>query len=102
MRLRVDPAGSVSLEDAEDCAAFSIVGAAPGTDAANDALRASGIDLTDDGAHGYVDAATVTSLAAGQVADDWPERFAGMVAYARSKGWTDDAGRVRAHTEWDG
>jgi hypothetical protein len=32
--------------------------------------------------------------------DDWEESFAGMVSYARSKGWTDEAGtHLRAHVE---
>ena len=26
----------------------------------------------------------------------------GMLAYAAGKGWTDGAGRIRAHAEWDG
>jgi hypothetical protein len=30
----------------------------------------------------------------------WDEAFAGMLAYAATKGWIDDDGAVRAHVEW--
>lgn len=30
---------------------------------------------------------------------EWNEAFAGMITYATSKGWTNDAGEVRAHIE---
>ena len=37
----------------------------------------------------------------GRVLDDgWDEGFAGMLAYAGTKGWIDDDGAVRAHVEW--
>ena len=32
----------------------------------------------------------------------WSEGFDAMVGYARSKGWVDDAGAIRAHVERPG
>jgi hypothetical protein len=36
---------------------------------------------------------------AGPGDDGWTTRFDAMIDYARSKGWTDGAGAVRAHVE---
>jgi hypothetical protein len=30
----------------------------------------------------------------------WRTDFEGMVSYAASKGWTDERGWLRGHTEW--
>jgi len=38
--------------------------------------------------------------AEGQVADDWPERFDAMCAYAATKGWINPEGWIEAHVEW--
>ncbi|HEX5402255.1 MAG TPA: hypothetical protein VFX16_08140 [Pseudonocardiaceae bacterium] len=59
----------------------------------------TGLGVVDaDGAHAMLDAEAVCGLAAG--GDAWRADFDAMVEYARSKGWTDDKGRVRAHLEW--
>jgi hypothetical protein len=52
-----------------------------------------------DGEHAFLDPEHVAALATSTEAD-WRERFAKMIDFARSKGWTDDQGRVRAHLEW--
>ncbi|MFV0306795.1 MAG: hypothetical protein ACK5OX_03510 [Desertimonas sp.] len=101
MRLRVDDAGAVTLEDAEDCGAFSIVGIAPGSPSIVASLRTAGVHLTEDHAHGFVEPAAVIERAAGVADAGWRERFDGMVGYAQTKGWTDADGRIRAHTDWD-
>jgi hypothetical protein len=68
-------------------------------------VAAEGADLTrlgtvaEDGEHVYVAPDTVRALAGESVTPVWEERFAGMVGYAASKGWLDDAGRIRAHVE---
>lgn len=39
-------------------------------------------------------------LAAGQVGEDWEERFGAMAAYAASQGWVGDDGALQAHVVW--
>lgn len=55
----------------------------------------------DDDDHVWLDIAAVRAAGSAQVDDPgYLERFDGMIAYARSKGWVDAAGtRVRAHVE---
>jgi hypothetical protein len=51
-------------------------------------------------AHVWVDAAWVRSEVGDSAGADWAARFDGMVAYAASKGWTDEAGtHIKAHIE---
>jgi hypothetical protein len=46
--------------------------------------------------------ATLAHLARGRVPDGWDEQFAGMLTYARGKGWIDDTGsRIQGHVEWE-
>jgi hypothetical protein len=59
----------------------------------------SGLGVVDaDGAHAVLDGAELKRLA--NAGDGWTADFDAMVEYARSKGWTDEQGRVRAHLEW--
>lgn len=55
----------------------------------------------DDGEHVWLDIAVARAAGAAAVGDGaWADRFDGMIAYARSKGWADEAGtHVRAHVE---
>ncbi len=60
-------------------------------------------ELLDEG-DAMVDAGELTLLA-GELAEssEWIESFAGMLDYARSKGWVSDsagATRIQAHVEW--
>jgi hypothetical protein len=55
-----------------------------------------------DGEHVFVAPDTVRALAGDAANPDWHERFAAMVGYAGSRGWLDDAGRIRAHVERTG
>lgn len=49
--------------------------------------------------HSWVDPGGLAALA-GRAGDiEWQEQLAGMVAYAGTKGWLDDEGRIRAHVE---
>ena len=52
------------------------------------------------GDHTFVPIDRLQALA-GELADDpaWKSQLAGMVEYARSKGWVNDAGAIRAHIE---
>lgn len=82
--------------------AFSLVGSPPSGAPARAALTAAGVRLTDDESHAFVEPATITELAAAAgVSDGWAAGFEKMAEFARSKGWCDDGGRIRAHTEWD-
>ena len=61
-------------------------------------------DLLDDGEYAMVRIDALATLAGPLGEDaDWRASLAGMVDYARSKGWVDDAEpvRVRAHLEWE-
>jgi hypothetical protein len=50
-------------------------------------------------AHVWLEPEAVARLA-GRTGDEaWQEEFAAMAAYARSKGWVDGSGRLRAHVE---
>jgi hypothetical protein len=58
----------------------------------------------DDGEHVWLDISALRAAAdPGDDAPEWGEQFAGMVAYAHSKGWTDaDGSHLRAHVEHEG
>ena len=91
----------VTLEEPDDCTKFHLtvvggqdVGRVFGAlvDAAAGRLEAD---------HAYITIDAVRRLAAGRVADDWDDRFAGMLGYAQSKGWIDDTGNmIQAHIEY--
>lgn len=53
-----------------------------------------------DGRHVWLDIAVARAAGAEVSDDDWADQYDAMIAYATSKGWTDDAGtHVRAHVE---
>lgn len=57
-------------------------------------------ELLPDGAHVMISVATLRRLAAGRVPEGWGDDFAGMLVYARNKGWLSEKGdAVRAHLE---
>jgi len=99
MIIVVAPDAAVSLEDADNCNAFHLEARGVDADGVAAALARDGAGrLAGDDA--FVDRSAVERLAAGQVGDDWAERFAGMLAYADKKGWLDADGLVQAHVEW--
>lgn len=92
---------TVVLEDPDDVGRFHV--AVHGGDRAqlDDALRRAGAGHLD-GDHAFVAAERLRALATGRVTADWSDRFAGMLDYARAKGFASDDGQaVRAHLEWD-
>jgi hypothetical protein len=101
MDIVVDPAGVPTMRDADDFTSLRLTGTAPTAPESRDALAGWGIELTPDATHGHIAPAAFARLA-GDAADqpDWQRGLAGMLAYATSKGWADDAGRIRAHAEW--
>jgi hypothetical protein len=90
------------LRDPSDFTRFSVVveGEGPGDDAAlRRLLDDSGLGrLREDGEHVVVDPAGLRALAGPAADDAWDEGFAGMCAYAATKGWVEDDGVV-AHIE---
>lgn len=101
MDVRIDPTGAAALDGVDDFTALRLTGTRPSSAAARSTLGASGIELTDDGSHGYIEPAAITRLA-GTAADgpEWQDGFRRMLAYASEKGWADETGRIRAHAEW--
>ncbi|MEO5898695.1 MAG: hypothetical protein ABIR68_01025 [Ilumatobacteraceae bacterium] len=90
---------ALTLEQPDDCGAFHLE--ARGIDAGGvaTALAKAGAG-TINGDDAFIAPAVVERLAAGHVGADWAERFAGMLAYAETKGWRDADGAVQAHIEW--
>ncbi|WP_304113987.1 hypothetical protein [Mycolicibacterium bacteremicum] len=82
MHLRIDTRvvpPAVDVVDAEDFTAFKVV-------------------LVTD-SHAWVEPGALAELA-GRTADpEWQQKLTGMLAYAQSKGWCDEDGRIRAHVE---
>jgi len=100
--LRVQPP-VVSLEEPDDVARFhvAVVGGTDGGLVFGALVDAAAGRLEGDDAYVAVDA--VRRLAAGRVEPGWDEAFAGMLDYARTKGWLDEPGNaIKAHVEWPG
>ncbi|WP_224387223.1 hypothetical protein [Pseudonocardia sp. ICBG1293] len=99
MYFRITP-GDVELVDPADVRAFHVVAPVDlGEDELTDTVRRTGLGEVDDG-HVLVRVDAVRRLAAGRVGPGWEDDLAGMLGYARSKGWLSDDGRtVRAHVE---
>lgn len=101
MYFRITP-GDVELVDPDDVRAFHVVAPADLTeDTLADTVRSTGLgEVADGGGHVLVRVDAVRRLAAGRVGPDWEDDLAGMLGYARSKGWlSDDGDSVRAHVE---
>ena len=52
----------------------------------------------DDDDHALIDPAWVRAQATGRVPESWNDEFAGMLAYAETKGWIVD-GFIKGHVE---
>jgi hypothetical protein len=93
-------AAGVSLRDPDDFTRFSV--ALEGKGDVDAVVRATGLGrLADDGEHVVVDPAALRALAGPAADGAWEEGFAGMCAYAASKGWVDKGGGLLAHIEPD-
>ena len=87
----------MTLVDAENFRAFEVVAEKDGQELA---AALAGIGEVDaEGAHVFLDAEAVKGLAGKLATPEWVTQFEGMIEFARSKGWVDEAGRVRAHVE---
>lgn len=98
MLIRVTEAGAVVLEEADDFRRFSIRfdPGARGTAAAEAALSAI---ARPDGDHAWVAEPALRALAPCGSDPAWQQGLAGMVAFARGRGWVDEHGDIRAHIE---
>ncbi len=89
-------ADQVVLDAPQDLTAFAATTSLPPQVLA-DSLP-EGISVDDDHAHLWVDPRNLRQLAGHWANDDeWNTRFEAMIAYARTKGWTDAHGMIRAH-----
>jgi hypothetical protein len=101
----VDLAGQtprICLRDPEDCQRFHVAAVGGSADELRIVLSRSGVGEVLTSGDALIDVAAVARLAGGLVVADWADRFQGMLAYARTKGWLEDSGitRIRAHVEW--
>jgi hypothetical protein len=96
MFLRVDTAaGRSELCDADDLQRLSVQ-LDGGDDAAATSLALASFGRLD-GEHAWLRVDALRE--AGPDDPAWRQRFDAMIDFAGSKGWTDDAGAVRAHIE---
>ena len=76
---------------------FAVVVTGP-SDSVRFQAAVSRIGLAHGSDHVYVEPDAVKALAGERASDpQWLEQFDGMVDYARSKGWSDADGGIRAH-----
>ena len=87
----------------DDCKRFHVEVVGDGDDSAlGGALADSGVGRIE-GGEAFVSVAAVRRLAAGRVGPAWDADFAGMVAYAQTKGWLNsDGAAIQAHVERSG
>lgn len=98
MFIRIDAASQTSrLEEPEDLKKFHVQLDGELEEAALAALLAPWGAL--DGEHAWIAPASLQAAASGRVSESWPGAFEAMVAYARTKGWCDGEGRLRAHLQ---
>ena len=93
----------VTLEEPADCTRFHVAAVAGADDTArlDRALRDASVGRVDGGDDARVDVDAVRRMADGRVGPGWDGDFDRMRAYARDKGWLDDAGAtIAAHVEW--
>ncbi|MEY2442925.1 MAG: hypothetical protein QOJ46_2351 [bacterium] len=93
--------GAVELVDPDDFGALAVrVDAGVDEDRLAPALEGIG---TIEGSHVDLEDGALARLAPERAADpEWTASLERMLEYARSKGWADADGRVRAHIEQEG
>lgn len=99
MYLRIRPGAPISVHEPDDCGRLHVTAASDAE--ADTALRAAALGRLAGPGEVWLDLAALRALTEAEAtAADWPDRWAKMVGYARSKGWADTGGReVRAHIE---
>jgi hypothetical protein len=91
---------TIELVEPEDCKRFSVVVSGGDTEALGAALTGQGIGRLLPSGDVMVEIDAVRRMAEGRVPTGWDQDFAGMLEYARSKGWLDETGTsIQAHVE---
>lgn len=94
------PGATPELVEPDDCKKFHV---ASGLSGASNPEVAAALGGWADGAtddHVWIRVDAVRAAAAGRVPQGWDGEFDGMLAYARSKGWMNEAGdAIAAHVE---
>jgi len=100
MIVRLTAAGAVVL-DADDCTELHLETALQGGKLRAALATTDTGDPDRDGKHVWLDLAVLRSRAKlVATADDWAQRWTGMVGYAKEQGWLSaDARSVRVHVE---
>jgi len=94
---------SVGLAEPEDCKRFHVTARGGDVAALGAGLADGGVGRLLPSGDAMIEVAAVRRLAEGRVPADWADDFAGMLAYAGSKGWLDEGGTaIQAHVEWAG
>ena len=102
MQIILGSDAATELDDPDNFRAFSVVVPADvPADELGSFVHRSGVgELDAGGSHVHIQLGVIRRLAAGRSTPDWDAGFDAMIAYARTKGWVDDAGNtVRAHLE---
>jgi len=104
MIIEVDLTGDaphIALTDPEDCGRFHVTATGGDAEALDAALASSKVGRIAESGDALIETKAVVELAQGRVGADWTEKFDGMLAYAKSKGWMDETGSaIQAHVEW--
>ena len=88
----------VTLEQAEDFRAFRIE---VQDDVSGDALRRAlnGVAALEGESHAWVSEAALRTFPAVRDNAEWQKKLDGMIAFARTRGWVNESGAIRAHIE---
>jgi hypothetical protein len=100
--IRVDLGGdppSITLVELEVMTQFhvEVTGDGQGLPTFEEIVAGGGMAVRDD--HVFVPRDALIRLAGAGATRDWTAALDGMVAHARSKGWTDSDGALQAHVE---
>jgi hypothetical protein len=88
------------LDDPDNCTSLSVE-AYMSRRSARYVLTADQVgELDEDGEHVWLEPTALERLAGDRVSPDWSQRFSAMLQMARSKGWANRSGAVRAHCVW--
>lgn len=94
-------APEVRIADVDDLGRLHLAVGALTTEEADEALRSAGLGRLSDDDTAELDTAALRAAAQSQAtAEDWAQRWDGMVEHARGKGWVaEDGTTLRAHVE---
>ena len=96
-----DEVPEVQVADVDDLTKLHLALGAVTDEEADRALRDAGLGRLQDAETGFVDLAALRAAAEPRAtAGDWPEKWDGMVRYARDKGWlSEDGDSLQLHVE---